>query len=161
MLTNYFTATVLMVMTNLLWSSIPQVSGAIAYAGSNTARLSCKTLAKSTPVLRLTGEMPDSADPTIFTITNEASKITFNDSIVTKPVYVIEDLKKGVFSVVARNTEAQHRLTLYAIPKTVRAKITDNSLNARFDAIVTTSNPVKPVEILGKLRFICAYDYEI
>lgn len=158
---NRFTATVLMVATNLLWSSIPQVSGAIACAGTNTARLSCRTPAKSTPVLQLTGEMPDSADPAIFTITSGTAKIVFNNGVLTEPIYVIEDLKKGVFSVIARNIESQHQLTLYAIPKTVQAKKADGSLHGRFDAIVTAPNPLQPAKTWEKLRFTCAYDYEI
>jgi hypothetical protein len=58
-------------------------------------------------------------------------------------------------------------VSLYAIPKTVKARKGPHSTHATFEAVVRAPNPQHqgPVrsaaDMLPKLRMSCTYDYEI
>jgi hypothetical protein len=81
--------------------------------------------------------------------------------------YRVEALDHGVFSIIIKRKQVSGEVTLYAIPKTVKARKGPHSTHATFEAVMRAPNlqhqgPVRSAaDMLPKLKMSCTYDYEI
>ena len=146
-------------------------------AGAAPAVLTCKSVARSGGVITLSGEIP--GDYEIFDIKvkkgNVVSEIKSMNAIdrdldpdlrakleekgviATDRVFtVVEDLTRGVFTMALRRGES-YELRLYALPSTIRTRLTPNSKKAAFEAMLLEGEfgHGKPV------RMRCTYDHSI
>ena len=80
------------------------------------------------------------------------------DGVIAKDrvITVVEDFKRGVFTMVLRRADS-YELRLYALPPTIRSRISPNSTKATFEAIMLEGDigASKPV------RMRCTYDHSI
>jgi hypothetical protein len=80
------------------------------------------------------------------------------DGVIAKDrvITVVEDFKRGVFTMVLRRAES-YELRLYALPPTIRTRISPNSTKATFDAILLEGN----IGYSKPVRMRCSYDHSI
>ena len=147
-----------------------------AAVGSAPAVLTCKSLAKAGGLI-LSGKIP--GDYEIFDIKIKKGKeeyeikslnaidrdldpelrakleedgVIANDRVIT----VVEDFKRGVFTMALRRGES-YDLRLYALPATIRTRISPNSKKAAFDAVLLEGD----IGYSKSVRVQCTYDHSI
>lgn len=145
-------------------------------AGSGPGILDCKSIGRMGSSMTLKGQVP--GDYEIFDLKiksgndeyeikslnavdrdmdpEERAKLEDNGVIAKdRVITVVEDLKRGVFTVALRGVE-RYDLRLYALPGTVTTRITSNSKKASFNAILL------PADSIGKgIRMRCTFDHSI
>ena len=148
-----------------------------ASAGSAPGILKCVSIGATRPAVILSGQVP--GDYEIFDLRvkrgneeysikssnaidhdmdpEERNKLEENGVVSSgRVITLVEDFKRGVFTVALR-TPDQYDLRLYALPGTIRSRITPNSKKASFEAIVIEG------EVPGArpLRMRCTFDHSI
>ena len=146
-------------------------------AGAAPAVLSCKSVGQAGGGITLSGKIPGDyeifdikikrgkkesemkslsaiegdLDPAVKTKLEEDGVIAA-DRVIT----VVEDFARGVFTMALRRGES-YDLRLYALPSTVRSRISPNSTKATFEGILLEGDTgaSKPV------RMRCTYDHSI
>jgi hypothetical protein len=137
----------------------------LASAGSGPAKLSCEAKPSENSNVSLKGLVPDSEETLEITLSDGSSSIRMTDE--DADAYRIEALDQSVFSMIIKRKQVYGEVTLYAIPKTVKARKGPHSTHATFDAVMRAPNPQRqgPVrsaaDMLPKLKMSCTYDYEI
>lgn len=132
-----------------------------AFAGSGPASLTCKGV--KIP-LTLQGEIPASEEALDLTLSDSNGKINFTN--LTSSAVVVEDLRRGVFTLIVPHKGGE--MTLYALPKTVKSKQGYNSTKAGFDGILDSA-PKPPQQqdhtsygnYYQNVLMKCQYVYEI
>ena len=167
---------IIICLTAAAWfAAVPMTVPHTASAGSAPAVLTCKSVGAGR-VTTLTGEIP--GDYEIFNLKIKKGKEEYEikslgavdrdldpevrakleaDGVIAKDrvITVVEDFKRGVFTMALRRGE-NYDLRLYALPSTIRARISDNSTKASFDAFLLEGDAYpKPI----KMR--CTYDHSI
>lgn len=90
----------------------------------------------------------------------EEEGVIAKDRVLT----VVEDFNRGVFSVALRRSDDHYELRLYALPRTVRARITPNSTKASFEAMLLEANipgDSRNYPDRKAIRMRCTYDHSI
>jgi hypothetical protein len=164
-------------ITTLIFAGVCLALSPRASAGAAPAVLTCKSVAGAGGAITLSGDIPGDyetfdlkikkgktqreiksldtidrdLDPQLRAKLEEDGVIA-NDRMIT----VVEDFKRGVFTLVLRKADS-YELRLYALPPTIRARISPNSTKATFEAIMLEGDigANKPV----KMR--CTYDHSI
>jgi hypothetical protein len=109
--------------------------------------------------------IPDSEETLDISLSDGSSSIRMTDK--DSDVYRVEALEQSVFSIVIKRRQVYGPVTLYAIPKTVKARKGPHSTHATFDAVMRVPNPQhqgavrSAADMLPKLKMSCTYDYEI
>lgn len=82
----------------------------------------------------------------------EGDGVIAKDRVIT----VVEDFKRGVFTMVLRRADS-YELRLYALPPTIRTRISPNSTKATFEAIMLEGD----IGYSKPVRMRCTYDHSI
>jgi hypothetical protein len=137
----------------------------LALAGSGPAKLSCEPKAGENSTVSFKGLVPDSEETLDITLSDGTASIRVTDE--DADAYRVEALEQGVFSIIINRRKVNGEITLYAIPKTVKAKKRTHSTHATFDAVMHAPNPQhqgsvrSALDMLHGLKMSCTYDYEI
>lgn len=155
-----------------------------ASAGSAPAVLDCKSASRTGGVVTITGLLPGDyevldlkikkgnaeqlikglntldrdMDPAEVTKLEEEGVIA-KDRVLT----IVENFERGVFTVALRGSDV-YELRLYALPQTVRARITPNSKKASFEAMLLEANipgDSRNYPDRRAIRMRCTYDHTI
>ena len=146
------------VTIGMLWTGL-------ASAGSGPAKLSCEAKPSEKSSVSLKGLVPDSEETLEITLSDGSASIRMTDE--DADAYRIEALDQSVFSIIIKRKQVYGQVSLYAIPKTVKARKGPHSTHATFDAVMSAPNPQHqgPVrsaaDMLPKVKMTCTYDYEI
>jgi len=148
-----------------------------AAAGSAPGVLKCVSIGSTRPAVTLSGQVP--GDYEIFDLkvkrgneeyslkspgavdqnmdSEERNKLE-EEGVVSsaRVVALVEDFRRGVFTLVLR-TPGQYDLRLYALPATIRSRITPNSKKASFEALLLEGE----VPDAKPLRMRCSFDHSI
>jgi hypothetical protein len=150
-------------MNRLRWLGTPLVFALVtaAAAGSAPARLACRS--QRAPIVTLAGWIPADEIVLDMKLTRGPSARLLQFEQGDTP-YVIEDFRNQVFSMVVAFKDGS-RLTLYAIPASVKAAIGGKGTRASFQAILTTPKPehvgyVMAKDMIWDLPMSCTYDYK-
>ncbi len=136
-----------------------------AFAGSNTARLTCTPIRSEARLVRLEGDVPASIEDLNLKITLGAASTTLNRD--NSDAYTVENLAKGVYTLTIRSKNSGGTSILYAVPSSVVSKDTPNGVSVKFLAYLDTpipgrSEPVQSAaDMLDSVRLTCTYLYEI
>jgi hypothetical protein len=136
-----------------------------ARAGSGPAKISCRSKDPRKAAVTLEGLVPGSEETLELALSDGASSLRMTDA--DADVYRIEALEQGVFSIIVKRRDVAGTLSLYAIPKTVKARKKTHRTHATFDAVIDAPDPKHqgPVrsadDMLRGLELSCTYHYEI
>jgi|SRR5688572_21404565 hypothetical protein len=136
-----------------------------ARAGSGPANLSCEAKPGQKSPVTLKGLIPDSEETLDITLSDGSASIRMTDA--DADTHRIEALEQSGFSIIIERKQVYGRVTLYAIPKTVKARKGPHRTHATFDAVLLAPNPqhegsVRSAgDMLPKLKMSCTYDYEL
>ena len=148
-----------------------------ASAGAAPAVLTCKSVAGAGGVITLSGQIP--GDYEVFDLKIKKGKKEYaiksldaidrdldpqvrakleGDGVIAKDrvITVVEDFKRGVFTMVLRRADS-YELRLYALPPTIRTRISPNSTKATFEAIMLEGD----IGYSKPVRMRCTYDHSI
>lgn len=148
-------------------------------AGSAPGVLSCKSIGPTRPSVSLSGEIPGDYEvinlkilrgkeerflKSLSTIDRdtdpeerkklEEDGVIANDRVIT----LVEDFKSGVFAMAIRGIDG-YNLRLFAMPRTIRTRITANSKKASFDALMIEGNDYPNWKKAVRMR--CTFDHSI
>lgn len=150
-------------------------------AGSGPGVITCKSIARAGAATTLSGEIP--GDYEVFDLkirkgndeysmkslgkvdrdldADERTRLEENGVIARdRIITIVEDFKRGVFSLALRRSEG-YDLRLYALPGTVRSRITSNSKKASFDAMLLQSGSDVYPDWNKAIRMRCTFDHSI
>lgn len=151
----------------------------VVNAGYAPGVLDCKSAGKTRPIITLSGEVPGDYETLKLKITKgkdeyslrsldtvdrdmdpeERKKLEDDGTIANdRVVSIVEDFSRGIFSMAVRGTE-RYNLRLYAIPATVRSRITPNSKKASFDALFIEGDVYPNWKKAMRLR--CTFDHSV
>jgi hypothetical protein len=144
----------------LLFSSV----SITADAGSNSARLACKSSSQKAPLIEFKGTVP--ADHIDINVRVSAGAKSHELNNENSDAYFIENLKRGVYTLIIIDRERKAQTELYAIPATVKAKPVQADKDYTFEAIMTTLRPGSQEgntydAYLRNVRLSCVYHYEV
>jgi len=154
-------------------------------AGAGPALLDCKSVSRTGGAVTISGQLPGDyevldlkikkgnaeqllkslntldrdMDPAEVTKLEEEGVIA-KDRVLT----VVEDFNRGVFSVALRSSDDRYELRLYALPQTIRARISYNSKKASFEAMLLEANipgDSRNYPDRKAIRMRCTYDHSI
>ena len=148
-----------------------------AVAGSAPGILKCTSIGTTRPAVKLSGEVPGDYEVFDLTVSHGSEKYSLKstnaidsemgpeerskleeDGVVAngRVIALVEDFKRGVFTIALR-TPGQYDLRLYALPQTIRSRITPNSKKASFEAMLLEG------EVPGgkPIRVRCTFDHSI
>ena len=91
-----------------------------ARAGSGPAKLSCEAKTGEKSAVTLKGVIPDSEETLDITLSDGSASIRMTDE--DADAHRIEALEQSVFSIIIERKQVYGPVTLYAIPKTVKAR---------------------------------------
>jgi hypothetical protein len=135
-----------------------------AIAGTNSAKLSCKSVASKNP-MAINGSVPASEETLNLNISSGKATFTVTNNNAT--THSIEALDKGVYTIVIDRQQGMGTIKLYAIPKTVKVTKQPNKTTATFEAIIDTPKPTNQGavnsanDVWSGIKLSCSYNYEI
>ncbi|MGH9945011.1 MAG: hypothetical protein ACRD9R_21890 [Pyrinomonadaceae bacterium] len=155
-----------------------------AAAGAAPGVLKCKSLGRTGSVITLAGEIP--GDYEVFDLKIKKGKAEFalkdlstldrdmdpeemtkleDEGVLAKDrvITVVKDFERGVFAMALRSA-GNYDLRLYALPQTVRARVSPNSEKASFDAMLLEGRiPGESDNYPNRraIRMRCTYDHSI
>jgi hypothetical protein len=150
-------------------------------AGSAPGVITCKSAGRTGVAVTLSGQLP--GDYEIFdlkiksgkeerairsletidrdTDPDERNKLEESGVIAKgRVITVVEDFRRGVFSIALRRPEG-YDLRLYALPGTIRPRITPNSKKATFDAMLLEGDSDVYPNWNKATRMRCTFDHSI
>lgn len=137
----------------------------VTFAGSNAARISCKSISKNGRAITLKGVIPATEFAFDLVLSDGRSNISMTEDAQDN-IYVIEAFEHNVFTITVARKDRRH-LLLYAIPKTIIAKKGPHVIHAKFNAILMEapkpgySDPNLYDSFFHEVKMVCTYDYEI